>query len=127
MGLMIKAGVVFGAIIRKIIGTRSPKEPELTLIFAAAEPLVLYFRGFGLTLNDGIIRNINFSGVIALDGRFWLRPTNLDKGLTKLDHGFGTDEEAGNLGFGSRGHDKLEYLGNSKERAVSGRDRSVFR
>ena len=124
---MIKGGVIFGAIIVKIVGTRSPKEPELTLSFATVEPVVLRVHGFGITLDDGFIRNTNHSGVIALDGRSGLRPTHINKVLTNLDHGFGTDEEARNFGFGSRGHEKLDNLGNNKDIAVSVRDRSVFR
>ena len=61
-----------------------------------------------------------------MDGRFGLRTTNLDKGQTKLYHGFGADEEASNFGFGSRGHEKLDHLGSSEHRAISGRERSVF-
>ena len=115
MGLMIKWGAIFGAIIGNIVGTRSPKGPELALRFAAAEPVVLYVHGFGITLYDGFIRNTNCSGVITLDGRFGLRPTHLDKGLKNLDHGFGADEEASNFGFSSRGHEKLDYLGDSED------------
>ena len=55
-----------------------------------------------------------------------MRPTHLDKGLTKLDHGFGADEEAINFGFGSRGHNKLDYLGDSENMVIYGRDRDVF-
>ena len=119
-------GVIFVAKIGKIVCTSSPKEPELALIFVAAEPVVLHLHGFGLTLDDVIIRNINCSGVITLDGRFGMRPTHLDKGLKNLDHGSGADEEAVYFGFGSRGHDKLDYLGDSEDRAISGMDRSVF-
>ena len=61
-----------------------------------------------------------------MDGIFGLRPTHLDMILTKMDHVFGADEESRNLGFGSRGHDKLDYLGDSEHRDISGRDRSVF-
>ena len=46
--------------------------------------------------------------------------------MTKLDHGFGADEEARNLGFGSREHNKLDYLGDSENGAISGRYRGVF-
>ena len=99
----------------------------MALRFAVAEPVVLYVHDFSLTLDDGVIRNTNCSGVITLDGIFGLRPTHINKGLTKLEHGFGAYEEARNIGFGSRGHDKLDYLGNSEERDISGRDRSVFR
>ena len=70
--------------------------------------------------------NNNCSGVIILDSIFGLRPTHIDKVLTKLDHGFGAYEEAINFGFGSRGHDKIDYLGDSDHRAISSRDRSVF-
>ena len=59
-------------------------------------------------------------------GRFGLRPTHIDKGLTKLDYGFDAYEEASNFGFGSRGHEKNYYLGDSEDRAISGRDRSFF-
>ena len=118
--------MLFCAIIGKIVGTRIPKEPELNLSFTAAEPVVLHVHGFGFSLNDGVISNTNCSGVITLDGRFWMRPTHLNKGLTNLDYGFGEDEEAISFGFGSRGHDKLDYLGNSDHMEIYGRDRSVF-
>ena len=126
MNLMIKGVVVSCATIGKIVGTRGPKDPELTLSFTVAEPVVPHVHGFGFALDDGVISNPNCGGVITLDGIFGLRPTNLDKGLTKLDHGFGADEEASNLGFGSRGHNKLDYLGDSENRAISGRYRGVF-
>ena len=44
-----------------------------------------------------------------------------------MDHGFGANEEASIFGFGSRGYDKLDYLGNSEDRAIPGRDMSFFR
>ena len=119
--------MIFGAIIGNIVGTRSPKEPELALSFASAEPVVLHVHGFGLTLDYGVIRNTKYSGVITLDGIFGMGPTHIDKVLTKLDHGFGADEESRNFGFGSRGHEKLDYFGDSDYRAISGRDRIVFR
>ena len=127
MGIMIKGGVIFGAIIGNIVSTRIPKEPELALSFAAGEPVVLHVHGFGLTLDDGVISNTNYSGVITLDGRFGMGPTHIDKVLTKLDHGFGAYEESRNFGFGSRGHEKLDYFGDSEDRAIYGRDRIVFR
>ena len=119
--------MVFGAIIGKIVGTRSPKEPELALIFAAAELVVLHVHGFGLTFYDGFISNTKCRGVITLNGIFGMRPTYLQKGLKNLDHGFGAYEESRNFGFGSRRHDKLDYLGDSEDKAIYGRERSVFR
>ena len=123
---MIKVRVVFGAIIGNIFGTRSQKELELVLSFAVGQPMVLHVHGFGLTLDDGVISKTNYSGVITLGGIFGMRPTHLDKGLTKLDHGFGAYEDARNFSFGSRGHDKLDYLGDIEDMANSGKDRSVF-
>ena len=52
MGLMIKGGVVFCAIIGKTVGTRSPKITELTLIFTSEEPVVLHVHGFGFLVYD---------------------------------------------------------------------------
>ena len=72
-----------------------------SLSFVAAEPVVLHVDGFGFVLDDGVIYKSNCGGVITLDGRFGIRTTHLDKGMTKLDHGFGADEEASNLGFGA--------------------------
>ena len=66
----------------------------------AAEPVVLDFDGFGFVLDDGVISTSICGGVITLDGGFGLRPTHIDKGMTKMDHGFGVDEEASNFGFG---------------------------
>ena len=88
--------------------------------------MVLHVHSFGFALDDSVISNPNCSGVIKLDGIFGLRPTNIDKSLTKLDHGFGAYEEASNSGFNSRGHDKLDYLGNSENRSIYVRDRGVF-
>ena len=84
--------MIFGAIIGTIVGTRSPKKPELVLSFTAAESVVWHVHGFGLTLDDGLISNNKCSGVTTMNGRVGLRPTHLDKGLTNLDHGFGADE-----------------------------------
>ena len=61
-----------------------------------------------------------------MDGIFRLRLTHLDKGLTNLDHGFGADVDVINLVFGRRGHDKIDYLGDIEDRAIFGRDRSLF-
>ena len=88
--------------------------------------MVLHVHSFGLTLDDCVLINTNCSAVITLDGVFGMSSTHLDKGLTKPDHGFGSDGEANNFVFGSRGHDKLAYLGDSEDRSISGRDRSVF-
>ena len=119
--------MIFGAIIGKIVGTRSPKKTELALRFVASEPVVLHVHGFVLIMDDVVISNTNYIGVITLDSRFGMRENHLDKVLTKLDHGFGADKEARNFGFGSRRHDKLDYLGNSEDRDISDRDRSFFR
>ena len=108
------------------MGTRIPKKPELTLSFTAEEPVVLHVHSFGFVLDDGVIINPNCGGVITLDGIFGMRPTHLYTGLTNLDHGFGADEEARNFGFGRRGHKKLDYLGNSENIDIYGRDRGVF-
>ena len=118
---------VFCSTIGKIVGTRIPKEPELKLSFTAAEPVVLHVHGFGFALDYVVISNTNCSGVIKLDGRFGLRPTYINKGMTKLDHGFCSDEDTSNFCFSNRGHEKLDYLGDSEHRSTSGRDRSVFR
>ena len=118
--------MIFCAIIGKIVGTRRPKEPELTLSFTVAEPVILHLHGFGFALDDGVSSNNNCSGVIIIDSIFGLRPTHIYKVLTKLDHGFGAYEEAINFGFGSRGHNKLDYSGDSEHRDISSRDRSVF-
>ena len=69
--------------------------------FMAAEPVVLDVDGFGFVLDDGVISKSNCGGVITLDGRFGLRPTDIDKGMMNLDHGFGADEEARNFSFGA--------------------------
>ena len=92
----------------------------------AADPVVLHVHGFSLTLDDVVISNTNYIGVITLDGRFGMGPAHIDKVLTNLDHGFGADEESRNFGFGSKGHEKLDYFGNSEDRAVYGRDMIVF-
>ena len=126
MGLMIKGGVIFCAIIGNIVGTRSAKEPELALSFTAAESVVLHVHCFGFELYDCVIGNPNCSVVITLYGRFRLRPTYIYKGLTKLDHVFGADKDTRNSGFGSRGNNKLDYLGESENRAIYGRDMGVF-
>ena len=100
---MIKGGggAIVCAILGMIVGTRIPKKTELSLRLMAAEPVVLHVDGFGFVLYDGVIRKSNCGGVITLYGRFGMRPTHLDKGMTKLDHGFGADEDASNLGFGA--------------------------
>ena len=90
------------------------------------EPVVLHVYSFGFLLDYGVIENTKYNGVITSDGIFGLSPNHLDKGLTKLDHGFGADEEASDFGFGSIGHEKLDYLGASEHRSIYGRDRSVF-
>ena len=78
MSFMVKRGVLFGAVIGKIVRARNPKETELTLSFAAAEPVVLHVHGFGLVLNDGVVSYTHGSRFIALGGGFRLRPNHFD-------------------------------------------------
>ena len=111
---------------RKNCGHQEPKKLELSLSFTAEQPVELHVHGFCFALDDVVIRKPNCGGVITLNGRFGLRPTHLDKGLTSLDHGFGADEEAKNFGFSSRRHNKLDYLGDSDNRDIAGRDRGFF-
>ena len=92
MGFMVKRGVIFGAVVGNIVRARILKEAELTLSFAAAEPVVLYVNGFCLVLNDGVVRYTHGSRVITLDGGFRLRPTHFNEGIQKCNHGLGTDE-----------------------------------
>ena len=92
MGFMVKGGMIVCAVVGFFFRARSPKEAELNLRFAAAEPVVLHVHGFCLALNDGVARYTHGSGVIALDGGFRLQPTNFYEGITKWNHGFGTDE-----------------------------------
>ena len=68
MGFMVQGGMIFCAVIGKIVRARSPKEAELTLSFMSAEPVVLHVHGFCLALNDGVVRYTHGSGVISLDG-----------------------------------------------------------
>ena len=93
--------MIFFYIIGKVVGTRSPKTLELILSFMAVEPVVLHVDGFGFVLDDGVISKSNCGGIITLNGIFCLRPTHIDKGMTKLDRGFSADEEARNFVFGA--------------------------
>ena len=89
--------------------------------------MVFHVHGFCLAFNYCVVRYTHGSGVIALDGGFRLRPTHFDKGIPKWNNGLGTDEQAGYFGFGGRGRNKLNDLGDSKDWAVAGGDRSVFK
>ena len=89
---MVKRGVIFGAVVGKIVRARIPKEAELILSFAAEEPVVLHVHGFCLALNGCVVRYTHGSGVIALDGGFRLRPTHFDEGIPKWNHSLSTDE-----------------------------------
>ena len=48
MGFMIKGGMIFCDVVGKIVRSRNPKEQELTLSFASAEPVVLHLHIFVL-------------------------------------------------------------------------------
>ena len=100
---------------------------ELNLGFASAEPVVLHVHGFCLALNDGVVTYTHGSRIIALDGGLRLQPIHFDEGIPKQDHGLGIDEQACYFGFGSRGHNKLDDLGDSKDWYVAGGVRRVFR
>ncbi len=52
----------------------------------------------------------NGSGVVCLDGRAWLRPTQFDEGLTEGDHFLGGCVERADFSFGGRRHDVFHYL-----------------
>ena len=89
---MVKGGVVFCAVVGKIVRARIPKKAEFTLSFPEAEPVVLNIHGFCLALNYGVVRYTHGSGVISLDGGFRLRPTHFDEGILKWNHILDTDE-----------------------------------
>ena len=92
MGFMVNRGMIFGAVISKVVRARTPKETELTLSFAAAEPVVLHAHGFCFALNDGVVSYTHGSRVITMDGGFRLWSTHFDEGISKRNHGLGTDE-----------------------------------
>ena len=47
---------------------------------------------FFLASNDGVVRYTHGSEVIALYGSFGLWPTHFNEGISKWNHGLGTDE-----------------------------------
>ncbi len=53
-----------------------------------------------------------------MDGCAWLQPTNLDESSMEGGHYLDCRVESTEVGFGSRRHDKLHYMGIGENRTV---------
>ena len=119
-GFVMNGGVVFCDVIAKVGVSGWPVGAKLLLIVAASEPMKSHIHGLGAFGLDGIGHNTKGRGVVDLNGGWGLgmahgfEELSLRDGLTRVD------EECAEFGFGRRGHDCFDDLGDSEYSAVVG-------
>ena len=95
--------MVFGEIICKVIGTGAPKDLELALVRAIAEPVETHVNGFGPTLFDSVVDNAGSAAVINLNGSGRLRVTHVREEGAKHDTFSSVKKGSAKFGFSGGG------------------------
>jgi hypothetical protein len=94
VGFMVGVWVVFGVIIGPVFGTSIPVISKLVLRCAATKPPKAHIHHLSPAGHNRFVGNTNGSGVISLDGRFWLWPSHGNEGLPVGNH-FSCSNEKG--------------------------------
>jgi hypothetical protein len=86
VGFMVGVWVVFGVIISPVFGTSIPVVTKLVLRCAALKPPEAHIHHLGPVGHNCFVGNTDRSGVISLDGSFWLWPSHSNEGLPVGNH-----------------------------------------
>ena len=91
---------MFCAIISPVQVATCPVVPELALCFSASLPVEAPVHSFQLFWDDSVIHYPCSSGIVCLEGGFWLWPLHFLEGLSHCYHLLCRDEHCAE--FGSR-------------------------
>jgi hypothetical protein len=92
----------------------------LVLTDAVADTIETYIHGAGLALASGRIDDAIGSGIVGLDGRWWLGVTHFDESGTENFSSLAVDVECPNSGLSGRGHDVAQDAAFGMDAAIVG-------
>ena len=117
---------MFSVIICQICGSSVPIEIELVLCCMAAEPVEVHPDHLDAVLDDGVLKEPRYCGVVCLDGRFGLFPSNFFECIAEWDHLTCCEIQGHEFCFGGGGHDELDGLGDCKNGSIGAWDWVIF-
>ena len=85
---------MLGAVVNQVLVSWCPVVAEVFLGVASSEPPEAHVHGLKHFFHHGFVGDACGSGVVALNGRGWLRPAHFDESVPEGYHGLGSDEEA---------------------------------
>ncbi len=78
--------VVLGVVVCHVGGAFFPVKAELALGSTASEPMEMHPDHLDPALNDCVLDESGGSGIVSLDGRWWLFPTHFFERIAQGDH-----------------------------------------
>ena len=95
---------VFCEVIGKVFVARAPVYAKLTLLDSIADPVKAHVDGFRATLLNCVIDDSSSTGIVNLDGGWWLRPTKFFESSSDGHGVLGMVEACSNFSLSGRGH-----------------------
>jgi hypothetical protein len=111
-------GVVLREVIGKVGFAGLPMDAEVALADTVAYPIETHVDCFRAALFDGIIDDAMGTGVIDLDGCWWLRPIHFFEGDAKRAGVLGVVEACANFCFCGRRKDVAQNAANNVNGAI---------
>ena len=118
--------MMLGAVVGPVLGARFPVKAKFAPEFTTTKPVEASVHRLHFLLDDGVVDDSGSGGVVSLDRGRRLGPSHFDQCLTDRDHFLGGDLETTKFGFSGGGHDKLDHLGDGKNRFIVVREWIVF-
>ena len=97
---MDRGGKVFGVVVGDVDVAGCPKNIELSLFDAVADPIETHVHGSTATLFDDVIGYAVGACIVRLDRCWWLRVSHGNENVAQHDGVFGVVEECAKFGFG---------------------------
>ena len=85
---------MIGTVVSQVLVSWCPVVAELFLGVAASDPPEAHVHGLEHFVHHGLVGDASGGGVVALNGRWGMRPAHFDESVSKGYHGLGADEEA---------------------------------
>ena len=70
--LAVQHGVMFGEIVAHVLESRVPFDIKLCVSNLVSNPKIVHFHGAGTLVLAGVVGNSGSSGVLTMDGSWWL-------------------------------------------------------
>lgn len=117
-GLVVFGREVFGVVVGQIFDAGFPVDTKLTLADTISHPVKTHVDGFGAALFDCVVDDTGGAGVVNLDGRGRLRPTEINESGANGHSVLGIVEAGANLRFGGRCHDVAQDVADNVDRSI---------